>query len=229
MPKAKLQHYIGELDASQIAQGMSLASRNARRLFEDASRLLKCERFPSAASLAALSIEESGKLNVLRFLAMAPSDNVRRQAWRSYRSHRSKNMMWIVPELFADGARTLEELRAATDPAAEHTAVLDNMKQLGFYTDCFADARWSDPVEAIDETIARTLVDTAGLLAQTKEITTKEVELWIAHMRPVYGAPLEQMRMALADWYEAMRLQGLSERTTESVRNFIWGSKPSDP
>jgi AbiV family abortive infection protein len=132
MTGAKPRQYVGELDATQIAHGMNLARRNAQRLFEDASKLLEYQRFPSAASLAALSIEESGKLKVLRFLAMAPNDAVRRQAWRDYRLHRSKNTMWIVPELYAEGARTLEELGAAADPRGEHATTLDVVKQLGF-------------------------------------------------------------------------------------------------
>ena len=122
MSKAKLRQYSGELDAAQISCGMNAACRNARRLADDARLLLDAGRNPTAASLAALSIEESGKASVLRGLALAPTEKARRRAWKDYRSHRSKNAAWILPELVAKGARDLEALRLAADPSAEHTA-----------------------------------------------------------------------------------------------------------
>ncbi len=122
MSKAKLRQYSGELDAAQISCGMNAACRNARRLADDARLLLDAGRYPTAASLAALSIEESGKASVLRGLALAPTEEARRRAWKDYRSHRSKNAAWILPELAAKGARDLEALRLAADPSAEHTA-----------------------------------------------------------------------------------------------------------
>ena len=126
MSKAKLRQYSGELDAAQISCGMNAACRNARRLADDARLLLDAGRYPTAASLAALSIEESGKASVLRGLALAPTEEARRRAWKDYRSHRSKNAAWILPELAAKGARDLEALRLAADPSAEHTATLRN-------------------------------------------------------------------------------------------------------
>ena len=146
MSKKRLAQYGGELDAEQIAEGINAAQRNARRLADDAKLLLNEGRYPTAASLAALSIEESGKRSVLRGLAFAPSEEILK-AWKDYRSHRSKNAAWILPSLVADGARDLDSLRLATDSSAEHTAVLDQVKQLGLYTDCLGDAHWSEPGE----------------------------------------------------------------------------------
>jgi AbiV family abortive infection protein len=41
---------------------MNAAARNAARLVSDAEILLGAKRYPSAAALAVLAIEESGKL-----------------------------------------------------------------------------------------------------------------------------------------------------------------------
>ena len=62
----KLDSYRGRLTAAQIAQGMNAARDNAQRLATDAATLLDARRFPTAASLAFLSIEESGKISILR-------------------------------------------------------------------------------------------------------------------------------------------------------------------
>jgi AbiV family abortive infection protein len=192
--KAKSPRYNGELNAAQIACGMNAACRNARRLVDDARLLLGAGRYPTAASLPVLSIEESGKTSILRRLALAPSEEARRRAWKDYRSHRSKNAAWILPELAGKGARDLESLRLASDPSAEHTAILDQVKQIGLYTDCMGDAHWSEPDKVIDGSFARSLVGIADLLAKKKVVTVKEIELWVEHTQPSYGAPLECIR-----------------------------------
>ena len=225
MAKDKLSKYNGELSAAQIAHGMNAARRNARRLADDAKLLLDAGRYPTAASIAALSIEESGKMGVLRGLAFAPNEEVRRRAWKDYRSHRSKNAAWILPELVAKGARDLDSLRLATDSSAEHTALLDQVKQIGLYTDCLGDAHWSEPEKVIDENTSRSLVGTADLLATSGVVTVKEIELWVEHMRPAYGAPLEWMKTALLEWYAAMRENNLWDHDDIPVEAFIRGDQ----
>lgn len=208
---------------------MNAARRNARRLADDAKLLLDAGRVPTAASLAALSIEESGKVNVLRHLAFSPNDDARRRAWKDYRSHRSKNAAWILPELVAAGARDLESFRPAVDPKAEHTAVLDQVKQIGLYTDCLADAHWSEPEKVIEQELAKSLVAIADLFAKEETVTVKEIELWIKHMRPVYGAPLDWMKTALLNWYAEMREDGLWEEGVVSVETFLRGQQKRGP
>jgi hypothetical protein len=119
----------------------------------------------------------------------------------------------------------LESLRLAADPSAEHAAILDQVKQIGFYTDCMGDAHWSEPDKVVDEGLARTLVDIADLFAKNKTITVKEVELWVEHMRPSYGASLECMKAALLNWYAAMREHGLWEEGDIKVETFVLGEQ----
>lgn len=143
--KGRPQEYRGPLTAEQIAAGMSAAARNARRLASDARILLEAERVPSAAALAALSIEESGKSSILRGLAVADNPDAIKKGWQSYRDHRSKNGAWILPGLVKAGGRKLGDLRDVVDREGEHTALLNSLKQIGFYTDCYGNAHWSEP------------------------------------------------------------------------------------
>ena len=62
---------------------MTCAKQNAKRLAEDAQLLFDAERFPSALSLAVLSLEESGKLIILRGMATAVTDQEILEHWKN--------------------------------------------------------------------------------------------------------------------------------------------------
>jgi AbiV family abortive infection protein len=220
--KRKLDQYKGSLSPDQLAAGMNAANANARRLADDAERLLDAKRYPTAASLATLSVEESGKASILRELALARNEAECTEAWRSFRSHTMKNVAWLLPQLVASGARNLEDLRPLYDRDSDHPFVLDQIKQLGFYTDCLGDAHWSSPEDVIDESLARMLVRVAGVLARDRTVTTEEIELWQKHLGPVWKGPLEWMKNALAKWHEELVRRGLAEGDAQDMGRFIW-------
>jgi len=141
--------------------------------------------YPSATSLAVLSIEEAGKVLILRELSVANDGKDIKEIWQRYRHHRSKNAAWILPDLVSNGARHLYQLAEAVNPDGEHTELLDTIKQLGFYTDFFEDGHCSIPSEVIEVDLASSLIKTAKLLSGGKEVTEREIELWIQHMKPV--------------------------------------------
>jgi AbiV family abortive infection protein len=114
---ARLPQQCGELTPAQISEGMTRALENAARLAEDADTLLKAERLSSAVALAILSIEESGKVAILRQMSTAFEDKEWAALWKAYRSHTKKNTLWIFGELIHNGARTLERLRPVVDPS----------------------------------------------------------------------------------------------------------------
>jgi AbiV family abortive infection protein len=93
MKHEPIKRYVGPLSAEQIAKGMSVAAANSKRLLEDAQLLYEQERYPSACSLAILSIGEAGKLVILREMASRPEDI--QKVWKSYRTHQAKNVHWI--------------------------------------------------------------------------------------------------------------------------------------
>ena len=219
----KLDGYKGELSPQQIADGMNAAAENARRLADDAKLLLDAKRFPSAASIAALSIEESGKVSILRALALARTQDEIKDEWRSYRSHTSKNVSWILPQLVANGARKLDDFRPVFDTSADHPYLLDQVKQLGFYTDCLGERHWSTPGSVVDEELSCSLVQAADLLAKDNRHTQREIELWIEHIGPVWKKDHKWMKQALINWYAAMQSEGLSPEGENKMGAFVRG------
>lgn len=219
--KKKLNAYRGKLSASQAAAGMNAAAKNACSLAEDAATLLAARKFATAASTAILSIEEAGKVSILRRLALAISDAEAAEAWKDYRSHTRKNVAWLLPQLAAAGARKLDDLRPLFDETSDHPFVLDQLKQLGFYTDCLGNAHWSVPSEVIDEQLAHMLVQIAQLFAREREYTEREVELWIEHVGPVWKKDPAWMKQAVVNWYAAMQKAGLVPEGPNEMEQFI--------
>ena len=140
---------------------------------------------------------------------------------RQYRDHRSKNGAWILPDLVNAGARTLQDLEAVVDRNAEHTALLNSLKQIGFYSDCYGDAHWSEPAnifEGKETKLAEYLVKVAELLAIKKEITVREIELWIEHMKPAWRTP--EMPNALLRFCSGLASRGLEYNNAGGIRAF---------
>lgn len=217
----KLDAFRGKLSASDIAKGMTVAGRNARRLADDAATLLAVGSFPTAASLSALAIEEAGKASILRALALARNDAEIKDEWKAYRSHTSKNTKWLLPILTASGARTLDDFRQLFDQDSDHPFLLDHLKQLGFYTDCLGTGNWAIPTEVVDEDLARMLVNVADVLAKDKDVSEKEIELWIEHVGPVWKKDSAWMKTALVNWYTAMQVAGLAPEGENKMEQFI--------
>ncbi len=133
----KLEQYSGALSREQIAQGMNLAKKNAWRLYEDADVLFQAGRLPSAMSLAILSIEESGKVNILRRMSTETTPEAHKALWKEYRSHTKKNLMWtLLSCVRRDGATKLQDFAPLFDESSDHPFLLDQLKQLAFYSDC---------------------------------------------------------------------------------------------
>lgn len=220
----KLDSYKGPLSISQIANGMNAALQNAARLAKDARLLLDSDRLPSAVSLAILSIEEAGKISILRGLAFAENEQDLKTEWRRYRSHTSKNLQWILPQLVAAGARSLDDMRPLFDEESDHPQLLDQLKQVGFYTDCLGSkAHWSLPDEVIDLDLAKMLVNTAETLSSGALTTEREIALWVEHLGPVWKQSDRQMKQALVDWYGAMQAEGLKDAGPNKMEQFARG------
>lgn len=225
--KKKLNSYRGRLSPAQIAAGMNAAAANAYRLASDAERLLDAGSFATAASIAILAIEEAGKVSILRALSLAKTDAEAAESWSEYRSHTKKNATWLLPQLAARGATKLDDLKPMFDEASDHPFVLDQLKQVGFYTDCLGKANWAVPSEVIDETLARGLVGIARLFAHGERYVEKDIQLWVEHVGPVWKRNPEWMKQAVINWYAAMQVAGLRPQGTNEMKEFVrQGLKP---
>lgn len=220
--KNHLNPYAGPLTPVQTVEGISVAQKNALRLLEDAKLLLERARFPSAAALAVLAIEERGKAIVLKRLALLNDPADLKMAWREYRNHRAKNAGWIIPELISKGARTMKSMASAVDKDAEHAAVLDALKQVSLYTDCLGEAHWSIPSKVVDEALARSLISAAETMWGSQQVTTREIELWVEFVGPHYDKA--GMGDAVVQWQEAMVAEGLSDISPDQLEAFMRGA-----
>jgi len=200
---------------------MNAATRNAKRLAEDAELLLENDRYASAVAPAVLSIEESGKLSILRLISSAQTSQEAKQRWREYRSHTKKNAMGAFLDLFAQGARRLGDFEPLFMPDAEHTHLFDQLKQIAIYSDCLGDSHWSEPCEVIDKALARNLVAVARLLAREHEVTSLEIELWIKHVAPYLTGSREAAETALESWYAEMQRHQLIAGGENAMSEFI--------
>jgi AbiV family abortive infection protein len=221
MAKQSLTPYEGGLSAEEVAAGMSAAARNARRLYEDAKVLAAASRFASACALAILAIEEAGKLKILRRIATATSEKDLKKRWRDYRNHRAKNAIWLMAKFFDDRARTLNDLKPLFDPKSDHPEVLDRIKQLALYTDCFAKGKWTEPETFIEEQFCRKVLATARSLLPKREVAVREIELWIEHIGPTEGTG--DMIEGLRNYLLALGDEG--ESVVERITKFL-GAKP---
>lgn len=220
MPKKNklLPQYRGALSAFDIVHGMNLAIGNARRLHSDAKLMLQSERFASAVALASLSIEESGKLLILRNIAISDEKNLP-EHWREYRSHTKKNAMWIFGSLAANGARKITDFSRMFDDNSDHPDVLDTYKQLALYTDCLGTGKWVTPLKAINPETAAHLVNHAGQMVRDRDVTLREIELWQHYIKP--GMNTAQMQVAVLMWHKAMVQEGLSDMGEDELQDFI--------
>jgi AbiV family abortive infection protein len=222
MMSSTLTQYKGPLAPAQATEGIALARANAARLIADSDLLMENGRHASASALAILAIEELGKVQAIKIVVLRKGAAELKEAWREYRNHRAKNVQWILPKLAAEGARTLADVRAAADPARDHTAMLDTMKQLSLYTDCYGDAgRWSEPSSAVDPDFAVSILATARILDRQTATTERELELWATIVGPHYDKPT--MIDALLDFQKQVFIEGLSSTSAEEMEAFVKG------
>jgi AbiV family abortive infection protein len=203
-------------------------------LVADADLLIQHERWPRAASLAVLAIEEAGKVPLIRSLLLASDEATRRAEWRAYRSHTKKNVLWILPELAKQGARFLDDLRPTIDPHSDHPDVLEALKQIGFYTDAYGDkCNWSIPEKYIQPGFAKSLVAIAHLLSDRNEAmtTVEELKLWVKHLKPVWKGPMWEMSQALSACYAEAEELGVLRRgeSAREMTRFLFGIEPDQP
>ena len=182
----------------------------------------------SASALAILAIEELGKVQVIKSIALENESAGLKKAWKDYRSHRAKNVQWIIPKLAAEGVRTLMQLRAAGYSNGEHTALLDTVKQLAFYTDCFnVSPRWSEPINAVDPKFAEAILSTAQFLNHENETTVRELELWSTIVGPHNDKPT--MVDALLRFQSQIYAEGLSPTSPAAIEAFVRGQPVEVP
>ena len=212
-----LQQFKGRLTPAQAAYGINAAVANAKRLAEDAKLLLEAKRYPSASSLAILSLEELGKRAILRELLTAPSDVEVQDCWRRYRRHTQKNYLALLPDRLRGGAKHLHEFRDLFLECGEaQRTTVDAIKQLGFYTDCCGSVHWATPPEVVNEKVASELVSLVWALSESKESLPRKLDPQKAKSANVQKLELDEKKFRYLVNDNAMA----TEKTAEGIRKF---------
>ena len=194
---SKLPQYKGQLNASSIAAVMNVAIKNAKRLFNSASILFNNGDYPSSVSLSILAIEEAGKVSILRGIALTREESSLKDYWKNYRNHTEKSKLWNMADFIPrDKDRvSLDDFKEMVSSDNISGKLLDQVKQIGFYTDCLGNANWSVPEEIIGKDFAQDILQIARIHCQRdKTITVQEIELWIECLSPVWMKSMEEMK-----------------------------------
>ena len=128
--------------------------------------------------------------------------------------------MWRSPNYFPREHGKVTTFPMFSDDA-EHPQLLDQVKQISFYTDCLGNAYWSEPTEVIEEPLAQIIVQIADIFARDKAISAQEIELWIKHIGPVWMGNPNWMRKAVENWYSEMQQVGLKPAGPNEMEDFI--------
>ncbi|MGN7875567.1 AbiV family abortive infection protein [Roseateles sp. 22389] len=218
-----MNQFNGPLNIEQLAEGMNLAKKNASRLHDDAKLLLEAGRYASAMSLAILAIEEAGKLSILRRMVSEKAPEQLKGLWKEYRSHTKKNAAWTLLEhIKLDGRTKLQDLAHLFDSDSDHPYILDQIKQLAFYTDCLGQGNWTYPEDVITEHLVRSIMLVARAQSGDRQTTSRELELWELHVGDATRfATQREGNEAIAAWYGAMQAEGLFEPGPNRMQEFI--------
>ena len=223
----KLTQYSGVLTPSQASKGIDAARRNGRSLLDDAILLFENNRWPRSAALSILTIEEEGKIPLIRELLLARSQKELNKSWKSYRSHVKKNVLAAMIDYVRDNPK-LEDFRPIYSPDADFPQRLDAVKQISFYSDCLGDVNWSLPEEVVDQQLAHSLLTTARALVPISECameSSAELQIWVKHLKGIWpDAPMEDMKKALLACYEEARILGVlrGSATVEEMIDFMF-------
>lgn len=117
--------------------------------------MLDAGRHARAAAQAILSIEESGKVNVLRCLPAARDADESAAYMKDLLSHRAKNAHWIIGALRRRNPFLPLLLTALKGSDGVHAAYLDKLEQSAIYTDVANDGTSSEPKYAFDLSITQ--------------------------------------------------------------------------
>lgn len=207
------------------ADGINAAYRNSRRLFDDAAAMFAAQRYPTAMSLAVLSIEEYGKASIIHRILLAKSDKTRIEHWREFTSHTAKNTSWVVLNLIKSGATSVDDFRILADPKSPHPFVLDDFKQWGFYTECRGN-KWTEPEKTITHDMTFEVLTYAGALLRTaRDVTSQQMECYVRHLFAVCtdnpeDADQNAVRRALVDYAVECQQNGWMSQETDPAEFF---------
>jgi AbiV family abortive infection protein len=195
------QPFKGRLSAGSAIKGVQLLQENAVRLTEDAKILLLAKRYPSAAMLAVMALDELSRFfHPLIFTALHTPKQLA-DGWKQFRCNRSsfpwsvfqRRIDWLVP-----GAMSDQELND----------MLSFIRALGSRADYIEPGLWLDPKELISAELAASIVGTAELFCKNT-VKPRTMEIW---MEAVGSLPRNaSVETALKKYQAMLESEGFAE------------------
>jgi AbiV family abortive infection protein len=222
----KDKQYNQRLTPIKAAEGIKVIMENSLSLLSDAILLFENNRFERAFTLSILSIEESGKIPILRSILLEDNQKELNKLWKNFRTHTEKNWALFFLKIPVDESTKLEDFKALFDNTNNQGQEFENLKQLSIYTELFKNSNWHSPKNLISEKLAKNTLNTTKLFVNdnlSAMTTEPELELWIKHLKPVWKSDMNLMKDALKNCYkEAEQLGVLTGlRTVDELIKFI--------
>ncbi len=133
--------------------------------------------------------------------------------------------VFLLLDCHKDVSVHIEELRPIFDEKSDHGNILDQLKQLSFYTDALSECKWSTPKKIITKEISETLINVANnlIMGKNNDMTTEaQLEIYFKHLKPVWKADMFKMKEALIACYQEAEVKGLIKAgTTEGMVKFL--------
>lgn len=134
---------------------------NVYSLFDDARILKENNKIARASSIAALCIEEIGKLEIIREIFKTSNNDIaRKEFWKDFRNHKSKNIFWTLPHLH-DNEITINDFEEIFNKKGNPAKFLDSIKMAGFYVDLNEEGKIISP-QKINNQVYEDTYNTAG-------------------------------------------------------------------
>ena len=164
-----------ELTVEQLSEGRLKAIHNARSLIEDAECLLESCRWPSAAFLAHIAIEELGKyLMLVGAIGRVLEDSIDwSKFWKRFFSHTQKTQNIFDFDALLSPSEFPNEIREDFEKASVDAKKYQEQKLYALYVDFEKDA-FVEPSKRIDENIAKTVVAGARSVLSLFEMGERE-------------------------------------------------------
>lgn len=183
-----LQPYRGQMKAVDTATAIQAARLNAKDLLQTAKMLFKKKQYNHSLAFSILAIEEAGKSQILIALFLG-IDGPLEKHWSAYRHHTSKTVFFnfaiqaraqtVFPNI---DQRDVDNIGTA-GPSPEE---MDAVKQLCFYSDCFASLE--GPSVHLPKNVDRReqaeccLTEASVLINYLRDYPPEELEIWDKHV-----------------------------------------------
>lgn len=180
--------YRGHMNAVETATAIQAARLNANDLLQTAKVLFEKELYPHSLAFSILSIEETGKQQILMSIFLE-IDGLLDKHWNAYKRHTSKTEFFnfaiqsrtqvVFPSL---DPKNINEIGTA-GPTPEE---MDAIKQLCFYSDCFTTPEGLSVhlPRNVDrkEQAKGALAEATLLFGYLRDYPPKELEVWKKHV-----------------------------------------------